>query len=444
VFIRFNKLQLLVILSLLLAVLLLASCGSSGIGTIPSGTPDHGNGTPAVIPAASPTPQSILTAPPGALGATYAFVRKNQLWVALNGSKPVQVTHFNYINVPDVFWHQPLWSPDDHFIAFIMNARPIGQGGGGCPAPDYGANGALYLLNTSNLRLTQLVESADSNDPMALNGYWQYVFWEDPMHLLAWYNGTIGKTSNTAGLYRYDLSNKRLTQVIPLSTLGVATLFNARQNVPLLLSMRYSSGQLYYQVIAHPFEQQSQFIIYRHSVLQPALPGNKVVDMGSEPWCNPQQSGPFILPGWDVAPDGEQLVAQMIAATGANLPVASIQALDLNDGSTTALFTQASPQMLTHDLSLTWGPDSQAVVATEDHMLNQDGPFSATLADPAAMQRYVPNLAGQVAWRADSKAFVLQNVDATDATDATGLYMFTTGDPHGQFLLTDAQDFVWG
>jgi hypothetical protein len=59
-----------------------------------------------------------------------------------------------------------------------------------------------------------------------------------------WYNGSSGKTSNTVGLYRYDLSKKTLTQVIPLSTPGVAALFNAQKNVPLLLSMRYTHGQL--------------------------------------------------------------------------------------------------------------------------------------------------------------------------------------------------------
>lgn len=437
--------NLLILLVCLPALFLLSSCDSAGTGTIPGGTPDLGNGTPAVIPTPSPSPQPVLTAPSTALGATYAFVRRDQLWVARHGAKPVQVTHFDYTNVPDVFWHQPLWSHDDHYIAFILNARPVGQGGGGCPAPDYGANGTLYLLNTSTLQLTQLVVPADSSDPVAksaLNGYWQYVFWEDSTHLLAWYNGVIGRTSNTAGLYRYDLDSETLTQVIPLSALGVATLFSAQENVPLLLSMRYSSGHLYYQVVIHPFGQHSQIAIYGRSVIQPALPGNTVLDMGSEPWCSPQQSGPYIKPGWDVSPDGEQLVAQVIPATGQ--AVGSIQALNLNDGSTTALFAQASPRMLSHDLLLTWAPDSQAVVATEDHMFSQDGPYSATLADPAAMQRYTPNLAGQVAWRTDSSAFVLQNSDTTDVTDAPGLYVFNTGDTQGLLLLTDARDFEWG
>ena len=93
-------------------------------------------------------------------------------------------------------------------------------------------------MNTGTLRLIQLVVPADSGDPLASsphNGYWQYVFWEDATHLLAWYNGTIGKTSSTAGLYRYDLTKNSLTQVVPLSSLGLATLFNAQKNAPLLL-----------------------------------------------------------------------------------------------------------------------------------------------------------------------------------------------------------------
>ncbi len=74
-----------------LALFGLAACGPNRTGIIPRGTPDHGNGTPAVIP--TPT-QTVLKAPPAATGATYAFVRQNQLWLALNGADPAQVTHF--------------------------------------------------------------------------------------------------------------------------------------------------------------------------------------------------------------------------------------------------------------------------------------------------------------------------------------------------------------
>src|ERR1700730_744109 len=309
---RFPK--LLIFLAILFVTVALASCGSSGVGSIPGGTPSLGNGTPAVIPSPSPTRQVIPSASPASLSGTYAFVRHNQLWLALHGAKAVRATSFDFSNLPDVSWHQPVWSPGDGFLAFIMNARPAGQGGGGCPAPDYGANGALYLLNTSTMRLTQVMVLTDKGDALASslnNGYWQYVFWQDATHLLAWYNGVVGKTSNTAGLYRYDLGNATLSQVISLQQLGVSTLFNARQNAPLLLSMRYSTGQLYYQVVGHPFEQHSQLTIYRHAVDHPAQASVKVLDMGSEAWCGSQQGSALIRPGWDVPPDGQQLAAQV-------------------------------------------------------------------------------------------------------------------------------------
>src|SRR5690348_11297988 len=144
---------LLIVVAILLAGVIFTSCAGAGVGTIPSGTPSLGNGTLAVIPSPSPTRQVIPAASPSALGGTYASVRNSQLWVALRGAKAVQVTSFDFTGVPDISWHMPAWSPGDGFLAFIMNARPAGQGGGGCPAPDYGANGAFYILNTHTMRL---------------------------------------------------------------------------------------------------------------------------------------------------------------------------------------------------------------------------------------------------------------------------------------------------
>ena len=439
--------KLLIMLALLLATGMLASCGSFGVGAIPSGTPSLGNGTLAVIPSPSPAKQVIPSASPAALSGTYAFVRSNQLWLALHGAKAAQGTSFDFTNVPDVSWHQPVWSPGDGYLAFIMNARPAGQGGGGCPAPDYGANGALYVLNTSTMRLIQVVVPADKGDALASsshNGYWQYVFWQDATHLLAWYNGVVGKTSNTAGLYRYDLGNATLSQVISLQQLGVSTLFNAQQNAPLLLTMRYSSGQLYYQVVGHPFEQHSQLTIYRRAVDHPAQASVKVLDMGSEAWCGSQTGSAFMSPGWDISPDGQQLAAQVVQADNASSQGSSIETLNILDNSTTGLLAQLPSAMLGHDLVLTWGPDSQSLVATEAHLLSQDGPFSATLANPASTQSYVPGTAGLVTWKTDSSAFALQSTDLADVTDAGQIYLFTTDNTQGQLLLTNTRDFVWG
>jgi hypothetical protein len=429
-------------------LLVLASCGPNRIGTIPSGTPDHGNGTPAVI--LTPT-QPVLKAPPTATGTNYTFVRQNQLWLALNGVNPVQVTHFVYSNTPDVFWHEPLWSPGDHYIAFILAARQVGQGGGGCPAPDFGANGGLYLLNTATRQFAPITLLSGNTNTSAkantlLNDYWQYAFWEDATHLLAWYNGPAGKTSSTAGLYRYNLNTQTLTQVIPLSVLGVTTLFSAQAGLPLLLSMRYSSEQLFYQVIVNPFEQHSTFVIYSHPVTQPGVASQKVLETGSESWCTTQQSGPYMKPGWDISQDGEQLAVQMVSADGSS-GLSSIQVHNLNNGSPTQLFTQAPAQLFGYDLSLTWGPDSQSVVVTTPDIPGQiasAGPYSATLANPTAVQQYKPVLGGQVAWRSDSSAFALTPPLTPGVTTTPDVYLFNTGDVQGRVLLTNAQNFVWG
>ena len=442
---RFPK--LLIFLAMLFVPVMLTSCGSFGVGAIPGGTPSLGNGTLAVIPSPTPAKQVIPTALPGALSGTYAFVRNNQLWLALHGAKATRATSFDFSNLPDVSWHQPVWSPGDGYVAFIMNARPAGQGGGGCPAPDYGANGALYLLNTSTMRLIQVVVPADNGDALASsphNGYWHYIFWQDATHVLAWYNGVVGKTSATAGLYRYDIGSASLSQVISLQQLGVATLFNARQNAPLVLSMRYSSGQLYYQVVAHPFEQHSQLTIYRHAVDHPTVASIKVFDMGSDAWCSSQQGSTFMSPGWDVSPDGQQLAAQVVQTGNTSAPGSSIETLNMLDNSTTGLLAQLPSSMLAHDLVLTWGPDSQSLVATGAHLLSQDGPYSATLANPASTQTHTPGAAGLVAWKTDSSAFALQSTDTTDVTYSGQIYLFTTDNSQGQLLLTNTRDFVWG
>lgn len=438
-----------VLLALLVACVALASCSASGVGTIPSGTPDLGNGTPAIIPSSSPTARPIATAPISMLGATYAFVRDNQLWLALSGGQPAQATKFQYTNLPDVSWHPPLWSPGETSLAFIMNARPAGQGGGGCPAPDYEANGALYVLNAGTRQATQIIVPTDKGDPLAsspTNGYWQYFFWQDATHLLAWYNGVIGKTSNNAGLYRYDMAAKTLTLILPLRSLGVSTLFEGQSSQPLLLSMRYSSGQLFYQVVDHPFEQSSQFIIYRRSLDQPASASKLVFTAGSEAWCSSSQAGSFQKPGWDISPDGAQLVVQEVAesTSSAGQTASNVQVLSLSDHTVTPLFSAMSATMLASDLTLTWGPDSQTVVASQAHLLSQAGPYSATLANPAAIQAYSPGAAGPAAWRSDSAAFALQNVDVSDVNNGGSLYVYIPGSQQGQLLLNNARDFAWG
>ena len=445
---RAISVALLSLLSIL--AFLFVACSPARVGTVPSGTPDHGDGTPAVG-AVAPVQPSVSAAPSGTTGTSYAFVRQNQLWVASNGAKPEQVSNFNYSTLPVAFWHTPLWSPGDGYVAIIMNAQVAGLGGGGCPGPDYGANGALYVLNVATHQFTQIkISSSVSN--VAMNGtpatdYWQYAFWEDKTHLLLWYNGVPGASVDRtrAGLYRYDVSSQKLTQVVSLDGLGVATLYSPQKDLPLVLSLRYSNGQLFYQAIVHPFGQQSQVALYRRPVTGSSTQSTKVLTQGIESWCGTPQ-GPYVRPGWDVAPDGQQLIAQIIAAGSGNQGVGTVQSLSLNDNSTTSLFTSAPAGLLGNDVTLAWGPDSQTVVisSAQPGIMTQGGPFTATLANPSAAQQYAPGVVGQVVWRPDGTAFALEDTDAVDVTTTPNVYVFLTGQTQGRMLLTNAHDFAWG
>lgn len=434
---------------LTILTIVLAACSTSRVGTVPSGTPDQGNGTPAVL-ATAPVQPSVSAAPSGMVGASYAFVRQNQLWVASKNAKPVQVTHFNYDSLPVVFWHTPLWSPGDASIAVIMNAQVAGLGGGGCPGPDYGANGALFVMNVATHQFTQVKLSSSSNAQMSGTppaDYWQYAFWEDKTHLLLWYNGVPGASADrtSGGLYRFDVSTQKLTQVISLNALGVATLYSPQKDLPLLLSVRYANEQLFYQAAVHPFGQQSQLVIYRRSVAGPATQSSKVLEQGIESWCGMPQ-GPFVRPGWDVSPDGQQVVAQVIAAGSGNQGVGTVQSRSLIDGSTTQLFSSAPANLLGNDVTLAWGPDSQTVVmsSAQPGAVTQGGPYTATLANPASIQQYAPGVVGQVVWRPDGSAFALEDGDTIDVTTIPNVYVFLTGQSQGRMLLANAHDFAWG
>jgi len=105
---------------------------------------------------------------------------------------------------------------------------------------------------------------------------------------------------------------------------------------------------------------------------------------------------------------------------------------------------QVLADALSQGVALSWGPDSQTVVATAYSMTTQRGPYTTSLANPTSIQQYAPNLAGQVTWRTDSMAFVLQSTEAMDTTTTPDVYVFSPGDTHGRMLLANAHDFTWG
>lgn len=415
---------------------LLAACGSfSGKGTIPQGTPDRGNGTPA-----------IASAPTSTLGSFYAFVRSNQLMVALNGQAPQQMTDFDYTQLPNIFWQPPAWSPSGHgYVAFVMHALGSGIGGGGCPAQDYSAGG-LYILNTQSRQVVQVLlpggAQAVSTHMQPRMDTWSHIFWEDATHVLAWYNAYDANPGSASGLYRYDVVANKLSAVIPLNTITDDLHAHSAKTQPFLLSMRYQQGQFYYEVVDSANVQQSQLTIYRRSLSQPKSVAQQLLQVGSEAWCDLQHTpGPYSVPGWDISPDGGQLVAQMMDG--------SIQAVRLRDQYTTALFAHVPASVRAHDMQLRWAPDNQTVVLSDNNVQTQRqpaGPYSASLAYPDTVQTYAPNLAGPVSWRAGSAVFALDNVsvDGTSDSGVQSVYAFLPGEAHGQELLPNAYRFSWG
>ncbi len=72
-----------------------------------------------------------------------------------------------------------------------------------------------------------------------------------------------------------------------------------------------------------------------------------------------------------------------LPASDAIQGLSSVKIYNLQDSSTTDLFAEAATTMLSHDLDLTWGPDSQSLVAAVGNAANsQVGLYSANLSNP--------------------------------------------------------------
>ncbi|GHO42926.1 hypothetical protein [Ktedonospora formicarum] len=425
-------------------LLLLAACGSRN-GTVPSGTPDTGNGTPAILP--SPTIR-VQDAPTGSKVGYYTFIRQRQLWVALNSESATQLTHFDFAQTPEVFWQPPSWSENHKYLAFLFNALPVGVGGGGCPGPDYTTTSSLYVLDTSTQQLTALTLPQVTTDAKAegkpYSDSWQYAVWEDANHLLAWYNGVTGKTSTDAGLYRYDVQAHSLSKVFSGDVLGAKNPANAQQGQPMLLSMRYAQGQFYYQVAEQPGQQNSSLSIYRIDVNNASAGRQQVIRLGSEAWCTTGKSGSIVRPGWDISPDGTMLVVQTIENGTPGSEVGAIKVIQHDGSVSQTLFTQAPAAFLAHDVVLRWSPHDKMIAATELHRVSGQGPYVTSLDQVEQMQVYTPFVAGPISWRGDGEAFALQSSEAAEGVAPSDVYLFYPGEKSARLLEKDARLFSWG
>ena len=452
-------------LVLIFLSLLLAACGTSTTSTPPaSPTPSHGDGTvetqstptPTQVPGLTPTASAGVQNTPTTsanLGNAYAFVRAGQLWVAINGASPVQATHFAYSSAgpnPNIFFGQPLWFANDRFVAFTLKAEPTGLGGGGCGfSSDYGRSGELFVLDTTNMQLSQISVSGEQSTVgpgVPYGGYWEFLFSEDATHLLAWHNDVGLK--GAGGLYRYDLNAGSLTLVVPSSSVPGA------DNQEAWYPMRYSSGQLYYETMT-PSQggNNTVYTIYSHSISNPGMSSTKVLDVGSEPFCasqgnNPPVSGPFTEPGWDVSLDGKYLAAQTMVTNGSTT-AGSVKVLMLSAGTMLTLFAQAPTQVLNHDASLSWSHDGQTVVLKSSN--SQIALYSVTLSSGTTMQTYNTNgivLSGgndlvHMVWQGDGGVFAVFSSQQFGLSSGVNVYEFIVGQPDGTLLLANACNFAW-
>lgn len=395
--------------------------------------------------------------PPASLGNAYAFVRAGQLWVAINGASPVQATHFDYSSAgpyANIFFGQPLWFASDRFVAFTLKALGGGLGGGGCSfTSDYGRSGELFVLDTTNMQLSQISvpgEQSTARPGSPYDGYWEFLFSEDATHLLAWHDDVGLK--GAGGLYRYDLNARTLALIIPSSSVPGA------DNQEAWSPMRYSSGQLYYETMTPSYGgNNTAYTIYSHSISNPGMPSTKVLDVGSEPFCvsqgnNQPVTGPFTEPGWDVSQDGKYLAAQTIATNGSTT-VGSVKVLMLFAGTTLTLFAQAPTQVLNHDASLSWSKDGQTLVMKSLVLPSQQIMlYSVTLSSSTVMQTYNTNgtlsssnhhLVNMV-WQGDGGVFAVFGSQQFGLGSVSNAYEFMVGQPNGTSLLANARNFAWG
>lgn len=453
-------------LALPVLLILLAACGSTDTssGNAGSSTPTT---PPTNTPTSAATPSPTSSPVPPGLGNNYAFVRANQVWVALNGAAPVQATNFSYSSAgpqPNVFLSQPLWFDQDRYVAFTFKVLLAGLGGGGCGfTSDYGRMGALYILDTSTMKLTQVTVPGDpaTHSGTPYDGYFEFLFQEDTTHLLAWHGSGIGlgggrlqQPGERDGLYRYDVASGSLTLTLPASKVPNA---DASES---WAPMRYHDGQLYYEAQAGN-GNTSNYTIYKHSITNVNEDSVKVLDAGSEPFCTQNSdgtmtTGPFTGPGFDVSPDGKYLAAQTLTGSDPTKPAGQVTLLTLGGGSTTTIFQKVPSQYLNNDVTLTWSPDSKTLALSEIVYDTQSGAsllklYTTTVADTADIQEYSTSAVGNyyphlalVLWHSSSTGFALYTYQQFNSTTQTNTYLYTVGQPHPQVLLKDARNFAWG
>ncbi|GCE10693.1 hypothetical protein KTT_05520 [Tengunoibacter tsumagoiensis] len=360
----------------------------------------------------------------------------------MNGAQPVQATHLGQAvsTRAKFFWGPLYWFNDNRDLAFTLDIIDGPMGGTSCGPLAYGNDKALFILDTATMQLTQVHVPGDLTQGVSgspYTGHWMFFFPEDNTHLLAWHSHiSYQGESSQGGLYRYDITSQQSTLIIPTDALSG---LNHGKNET-WLDMRYANNNLFYETVTpQDAEGNGHFVIYQHSVSQPSSPDNQVLDLGAERLCGPNMTpgprGQFQLPGWDIAPDGKSIVAQMLTGSDMLNPVGKVQLIDLQTHQANNLFTTLSADILNQDVQLFWSPDSKQIVLGQDAYAHGPGIYSLNVTQPDQLQNYhvhaPASAAGpiDVAWYANSQTFAL--------VFNGNVYEFTSGKSEGHIILTN-------
>jgi len=424
---------------LLLLCMIVSACGTSFASV----------GTQGLLTTSSvPVKNTMLQVSP--TKGSYTFVRNEQLWVALNGANPVQVTHFTYPTnhgFTNAFWNQSFWFANGRYVAFELKAVVGGLGGGGCGyIGDYARNAGLFVLDTTTLKITQITVPGEKGPSGSVDGYWEHLFPENATQLLVWHSTLYNKNG---GLYRYNFTTKALTLVLPASKVP-----NADSNTEAFAPMRYSNGQLYYETF-NPVPGSSvlyDHVIYSHSVTHPNEQTFKVLDAGTQVFCDVAHgnAGLYRETGWDISPDGQHLVVQEIVKNNQGKETSSIQSISLRSGTPITLFSHLPADVLSHDLVLSWAPDNRTVLLQSPSQKPGQGTFYSTTLFTGLLKvqtyPYTTNFGfhpGHIAWKPNSTTFALYAFQEYDKVVTSSVYTFTVGNAHGSVLLSNATNFAW-
>jgi hypothetical protein len=387
---------------------LLAGCASGG-----SGTGSTGGGTPTATGGSSATPTATLApgqptptpvpAPPHAF-SWYQYDSHNvpQIWAALNGGTPHQITHV----APDgsqcndqIAWSPPVFSPDLHHIVASLGSFNCGDGN---------LSGPVSVIDAS----TGARSTLPSGYQVAGIG----------RRTMGWVNSTKIWFITYSAVFTWQLG----TQGVPHQVASVSGANDAvLRGSTLFIQVNTGNPALNWSIITVDISSGAQF------------GGSISQGQTGQCACSP---GDMHGPGWDVSRDGSHIVYSKVtpgSGSGGN-----------NVGSTKIYYANAdgsSATQIAHALTanqtilLQISPDGQWVAFTEatpsPTTLTANVNSGGGSGDPT-FHAYHPDTYDYPVWKWDDSEFWAGIVpgDSGAGQGAPALYVFHRGGSSSSFI----------